>query len=195
MASRNVPFFLFNTDGTRFFFLHRWRNPGQPITKFQTRAFTCNIQGKDWFCIAPYGATSHFIWRDAEHITAWAWHPSHRERFYLYKDKSAEVQVIGLEDMTQNAHNTYLPGTSNEWVLNDTYPDRERLQHPYLYHLPSRRKVALGHFRSPPEYTGEWRCDTHPRASRDGRLVCIDSPHNNRRQMFLIDVKELIQRH
>jgi hypothetical protein len=180
---------LFNPDGTRFFFLHRWRNPGQ--TAFQTRAFTCDRDGKDWFCIDPWGATSHFIWRDPEHIMAWAWHPSHGERFYLYKDRSAEVEPVGLNDMTQNGHNTYLPGTRNRWVLNDTYPDPNRYQHPYLYDLRSHKKIPLGHFLSPSEYTGEWRCDTHPRASRDGKRVCIDSPHRGGRQMFLIDIHNL----
>ena len=180
---------LFNPDGTRFFFLHRWRNPGK--TGFQTRAFTCDRDGKNWYCLDPYGSTSHFIWRDPKHIMAWAWHPSHGERFYLYEDGSSKVEVVGLEDMTQNGHNTYLPGAGDKWILNDTYPDAKRLQHPYLYHLPSRRKIPLGHFHSPPAYKDEWRCDTHPRASRDGRSVCIDSPHQGGRQMYLIDLKEL----
>ncbi|MEO6184072.1 MAG: hypothetical protein ABIP71_13425 [Verrucomicrobiota bacterium] len=183
---------LFNTDGTRFFFLHRWRNPGQPITKFQTRAFTCNRDGKDWYCLDPHGGTSHFIWRDPDHIMAWAWHPSHGDKFYLYKDRTDEVTLVGLKEMSQNGHNTYLPNMNNEWVLNDTYPDKQRDQHPYLYHLPSKQKVPLGHFRTPSEYAGEWRCDTHPRSSRDGKLVCIDSPHEGGRQMFLIDLKDLI---
>lgn len=122
---------------------------------------------------------------------AWAWHPSHAEKFYLFKDRSNEVRVVAPEGMTVNGHNTFLPHTKNEWVLNDTYPDSQRLQHPYLYHLPTRRKISLGHFASPPEYAGEWRCDTHPRASRDGKMVCIDSPHAGGRQMFLIEVPEL----
>ena len=69
--------------------------------------------------------------------------------------------------MTVNGHCTYLPG--NRWILNDTYPDKQRDQHPYLYDVATGRRVPLGHFRSPPEYTGEWRCDTHPRFSPDGR--------------------------
>ena len=160
-------------------------------TGFSTRLITVNADGTDPIVVDPYGKTSHFIWRDAEHICAWAWHPSHGERFYLYRDKSDEVQVVGETVMTRNGHNTYLPHTNNEWILNDTYPDKERLQHPYLFHVPSERKVALGHFLSPREYQGEWRCDTHPRSSRDGRTVCIDSPHQNGRQMFLIDVPAL----
>lgn len=183
---------LFNTDGTRFFFLHRWRNPDQPRPGFSTRAFTCDVDGKNWHCLDPYGATSHFIWRDADHIMAWAWHPSHGEKFYLYKDRTDEVSVVGPDQMTVNGHNTYIPGTNNEWILNDTYPDSSRLQHPYLFHLPTQRKIPLGHFKSPSEYSGEWRCDTHPRSSRDGKLVCIDSPHDGGRQMYLIELRSLL---
>jgi hypothetical protein len=182
---------LFNTDGSRFFFLHRWRNPGERIGAFHTRAFTCNPEGKDWFCIDPNGGTSHFIWRDPHHILAWAWHPSHGDKFYLFEDKTEHVEVVAPDVMTVNGHNTYLPQTAQQWVLNDTYPDKQRYQHPYLYHLPSHRKIALGHFLSPPDYTGEWRCDTHPRASSDGRWVCIDSPHNQGRQMYLLDLHHL----
>jgi hypothetical protein len=53
--------------------------------------------------------------------------------------------------------------------------------------------VPLGAFHSPPQYTGEWRCDTHPRASRSGKLVCIDSPVGAAgRQMHLIDISGIV---
>jgi hypothetical protein len=184
---------LFNTDGTRLFFLHRWRNPKQSLGSFHTRAFTCNPDGTDWFCLDPHGGTSHFIWRDPQHVMAWAWHPSHGDKFYLFKDKTDQVEVVAPKDMPVNGHNTYLPNTKQEWVLNDTYPDKNRQQHPYIYHLPTAKKVPLGHFLSPVAYNGEWRCDTHPRASREGKWVCIDSPHNGGRQMYLIDLRPLLK--
>jgi hypothetical protein len=183
---------LFNTDGTRFFFLHRWSEADAAGRKFHTRAFTSDRDGKNLFCLDPYGETSHFIWRDPQHIMAWAWHPSHTNKFYLYEDRTDRVEVIGPDQMTENGHNTYLPGRNNEWVLNDTYPDHQRLQHPYLYHLPTKRKLPLGHFHTPPAYSGEWRCDTHPRTSRDGQWVCVDSPHNGGRQMYLINISTLL---
>jgi hypothetical protein len=124
---------------------------------------------------------------------AYSWHPSHGNGFYLYRDRTEEVTPVAHDVMTENGHNTYVPETGNRWVLNDTYPDAERVQHPYLYHVPTDRKVPLGHFSSPKPYSGEWRCDTHPRSSRDGKLVCIDSPHNDGRQMYLIDVRKLLE--
>jgi hypothetical protein len=182
---------LFNTDGTRFFFLHRWHAPGDKLA-FNTRAFTANLDGGDLHIMDPHGRTSHFVWRDARHVAAWAWHPSHGERFYLYEDRSDRVEVIGRDEMTVNGHNTYLPGTRDEWILNDTYPDKTGRQNPYLYHIPTRRKVALGHFLAPAEYKGEWRCDLHPSASRDGQQVLIASAHEGGRQLYLIDVRGIV---
>jgi len=181
---------LVSPDGSRFIFLHRWRGAAEG-RGFSTRMFTANADGKELHVLDPHGKTSHFIWRDPRHVLAWAWHPSHGEKFYLYRDLTDQVEVVGPDVMVVNGHCTYLPG--NRWILNDTYPDRERKQHPYLYHVTSGRRVPLGHFHAPPEYTGEWRCDTHPRFSPDGTKVVIDSPHSGGRQMYLIDLSGIVK--
>jgi len=182
---------LFNTDGSRFIFLHRWRPwdsaQHRSAGGFGTRMLTATTEGKDIRIVDPYGRTSHFIWRDPKHILAWAWHPSHGNAFYLYEDGTDVAEVVGKGIMTRNGHCTYLPG--NRWILNDTYPDRGRRQQVYLYHVATGRTVSLGGFFLPPEYRGEWRCDTHPRFSPDGKSVIIDSPHTGAgRQMHLIDI-------
>ncbi len=182
---------LCNTDGTRLFALHRWRTPGRGAG-FHTRALTMNLDGTGVHVLDPYGGTSHFVWRDPRHVFAWAWHPSHGERFYLYEDRTDRVTVVGPDVMTVNGHNTYVSGTDDQWVLNDTYPDDQSLQHPYLYHVPTNRRVPVGHFQSPRAYRGEWRCDTHPCASRDGRLVAFDSPHDGGRQVYLADISAIV---
>lgn len=183
---------LINPDGSRFLFLHRWRGDKEG-RGFATRMFTADPDGRNLHILDPHGRTSHFVWRDPQHVMAWAWHPSHGERFYLYRDRTDHVEVVGRDVMTVNGHNTYVPGTRYQWVLNDTYPDKQRLQHPYLFHIPTQRRLPLGHFFSPPEYQGEWRCDLHPCASRDGRRVTVDSPHGgNGRRVWLIEIGELI---
>lgn len=181
---------LVSPDGARLIFLHRWRSP-DGSGRFGTRMFTVGSDGSDPYVLDPHGRTSHFIWRDPEHVLAWARHPSHGERFYLYRDRTEAVEVVAPEVMPLNGHCTYLPG--NRWILNDTYPDQDRLQHPYLYEVSTGRRVPLGHFLSPPEYAGEWRCDTHPRFSPDGKKVVIDSPHGgNGRQLYLIDIAGIV---
>jgi len=188
-SKHKINHLLYSPSGRRFIFLHRRRGGPNPESG-ATRMFTCKPDGSDLFVVDPYGFTSHFIWRDDQHIMAWARHPSHGSKFYLYEDKAENVQVMAPDRMPENGHNTYLPG--NRWILNDTYPDKQRVQHPYLYDTRTNRRHPLGHFLSPREYTGEWRCDTHPRYSRDGKLVCIDSPHNGGRQLYLIDISRII---
>jgi hypothetical protein len=158
---------------------------------FRTRMLTAALDGTDRFVVDPSGYTSHFIWRDPTHLVAWTRPALRPDGFYVFTDKTGEAEPIGAGVMTVNGHNTYLPG--NRWILNDTYPDKDRLQHPYLYEVATGRTVPLGHFRSPKEYADEWRCDTHPRSSPDGKLVCIDSPHTGRgRQMHVIDISKIV---
>lgn len=181
---------LIAPDDKRFIFLHRWRGKKEG-NSFATRMFTADADGKNLHVLDPYGKTSHFVWRDKDSVIAWAWHPSKGDRFYLYRDRTDQVEVIGDGVMTVNGHCTYLPKRGNRWVLNDTYPDKERKQNVYVFDTKTGTRQALGSLVSPPTYTGEWRCDTHPRSSPDGRSVVVDSPHAGGRQMYLFDVSAL----
>lgn len=197
---------LVNTDSTRLEFLHRWGTPGG---RWSTRMITTGLDGQEPYVLDPGGHTSHFIWRDPDHILAWTRPVGRHDGFWLFRDRSREVEEVGAGVMTANGHCTYLPVAGAaapnsglpRWILNDTYPDRDRLQHPYLFDTHSGRRVPLGHFESPKAYSGEWRCDTHPRSSPDGRLVCIDSPVGDSatggegRQLHLIDVSGIVDEH
>lgn len=182
---------LVSPDGKRTIFLHRWRTePG----RWATRMFTIGLDGSDLREINPgAGMVSHFIWRDPEHILAWTRHPSAGDAFYLMEDREGgKLEPVGADVMTRDGHCTYLPG--NRWIVNDSYPTRnDPTQEVYLYEVASGRRVSLGKFAAPPEYRGEWRCDTHPRHSPDGRLLCFDSPHGGQgRQMHLIDISAIV---
>jgi hypothetical protein len=184
---------LFNTDGTRFVFLHRWKSPSKETAgSFGTLMYSSDLAGKDIRIVDGSGYTSHFIWRDPEHLTMWTKHKG-QSGFFLFKDDGSDTAVqVGEGIMTRNGHNTYLPG--NEWILNDTYPNKERLQQVYLYHVPTKKRIPIGDFYLSLSYKGEWRCDTHPRFSPDGKTVVIDCPVGDLgRQLVLMDISELIK--
>jgi len=188
---------LINPDSERFIFLNRWRKDSDAAKKgngFTTRMFTANKDGNDKYVIDPSGYTSHFIWRDNLHICAWTRPVGHPDGFYLLRDKAQDIEAVGKGVMNINGHNTYLPNSNNEWILNDCYPQGEnRLQTPYLYHITTNKRYDLGNFSAPAAYTGEWRCDLHPRYSPDGKMVIIDSTHEGLgRQMYLIDISGLL---
>lgn len=189
---------LVSPDAARTIFLHRWRSTlperGSGGGRFETRLFTVGVDGGDPYVLDPSGYTSHFIWDDPRHITAWTRPEGEPDGFYRFTDRTRQVQPVGAGTMTLNGHNTNLPGHDNRWILNDTYPQgRARMQTLYLYEVPTGRVVVLGHFHSPPRYTGEWRCDLHPRSGRDGRTVCFDSTHGgDGRQMYLVELDGLV---
>lgn len=181
---------LFNSDGSRFIFLHRWKaNSKKDVGGFATLMYTSDLSGEDIRLVDPSNYTSHFIWKNKIQITAWTRQSSFGNGFYVFTDgKPEETTVLNQEKMPVNGHNTYLPGKP-DWILNDTYPDKERFQHVYLYNTESDVKIPLGDFYLPAAYKGEWRCDTHPRSSNNGNLVCIDCPVNNSgRQLVLLDI-------
>ena len=179
---------LFSPDGSRFIFLHRWRFGDGP---FHTRMLTAALDGTDVRVVDDYGRTSHFIWRDPAHILAWSWHPSAESAFYLYGDGGGQVDPVGQGAMRVNGHCTYMPDV--RWVLNDTYPlGAARTQELYLYDVESDRRVELGVLTALAEYTDEWRCDLHPRANRAGTQVLVDSAHAGGRQMYLLDVSDIL---
>ncbi len=190
---------LVNTDGTRFTFLHRWRHERSDrqtmaVGGFTTRMFTASPDGTDLFCIDPSGSTSHFIWEDPSHINAFTKPEGNPWGFYILEDKTGRYIQFGKEKMPVNGHQTYLPwGNRKEWLLCDNYASgSDRNQIPYLYHIPSGRRIDIGSFPLPAEYKGEWRCDLHPRFSPDGKIVCIDSPHGgNGRQLYVIDISDI----
>ena len=156
--------------------------------------FTANLDGTEPHLIESSGRVSHFIWQDARRIAAWSGPGERPWGFHVYTDQSERIEPLGEGVLEEDGHISFLPG--GEWILSDTYPDRkERKQRPYLFHVPTNRVVPLGEFHLPPKYTGEWRCDTHPRCSRDGTRIIIDSPHGgDGRQLWLIDVSAIISK-
>lgn len=182
---------LFNPDGSRFIALHRWRYPDG---KRLTRMITATPDGEDIRIVIPNGYASHFIWRDPTHILSQSkalLGNSNWSNFLFADREGPPLAEVGRGVLDGSGHLSYLPG--NEWILNDTYPKGpNRLQTPHLYHVDSGRRIDLGHFHLPKSYTGEWRVDTHPRLSRDGRFVCIDAVKEGEgRQMALIDIRGL----
>lgn len=190
---------LVSPDSERFVFLHRWRydsdKPGERFKRgFKTRMWSAALDGSDRHLFETDQLVSHFIWRDPQTLCAWTRPVGKPAGFYTYQDHTSNFEPVGAEAMTRDGHNTYVPGTDGEWILNDSYPDgKTRLQPLYLYHVPSGKKVVLGGFHSPKVYSGEWRCDLHPRCSRDGKTVAIDSPHGGSgRQVWLLDISKII---
>ncbi len=181
---------LFNPDGSRFIFLHRWhRADGKGR---YTQGFTARPDGEDIFCFNDHGMVSHFIWRDTQRLLAWSQEPDSGNKFHLYKDKTEEITVVGEDVLTVDGHCTYSP--CGNWILTDTYPDRQGMQTLMLYRPADGKRIDLGRFFQEKPSEVQWRCDLHPRWSRNGRYICIDSKCSGQRQLYLLEVSAILDR-
>ncbi|MFQ5808374.1 MAG: hypothetical protein ACE5JM_02045 [Armatimonadota bacterium] len=177
---------LFSPDDSRFIFLHRW----QVERGRRTRMFTADPHGSDIYCVADHEMVSHFDWRDPQHILAWARQHGRGDHYYLFTDRSGEIEIVGEGVLDRDGHCSYSP--DRRWILTDSYPDREHKRTLILYRPEDNRRIDIGRFYSDPKITGEFRCDLHPRWNRDGTQVCIDSIHEGSRQLYVLDVSDIV---
>ncbi len=178
-----------NTDGSRFAVLHRWSIVPSPANwgSWATRLLTMNADGTDPHVLSDHTMISHYDWRDPHTVLAWARRHETGDRYFLFIDKTPEVQVMGDGVLTVDGHCSYSP--DRRWILTDTYPDKEGFRTLLLFDPKQERRIDIGRFHSPTPPDGELRCDLHPRWSRDGKQVCIDSIHEDgRRQVYVLDV-------
>lgn len=179
---------VFDPDDDRFLFLHRWQHPGEQT--FLTRLFTAKVDGSDIYCVADHEMVSHFDWRDRDHILAWARQRELGDRYFIFTDREPDVDVIGEGVLTADGHCTFSP--DRRWIVTDTQPDEKRMRTLVLFEMATGHRIEIGRFFSPPLLAGDVRCDLHPRWNRVGDQVCIDSAHDGERQMYILDVSELV---
>lgn len=175
-------------DGRHFAFFHLWRVGAKG---WRVRLFTARLDGTELACLLDAPTISHYDWLDARKILVWADVPPLGKRFFLCDRADGTRGVIGERVLTEDGHCSFSP--DRRWVLNDTYPDPFHMRTLMLFRLQDGRRLDIARLYSPKDrWWGEIRCDLHPRWSRDGKRVCIDSVHSGERQMYVVELGDLL---
>lgn len=185
---------LFSPDGKRFVFFHRWR---MPDGWHSTRMFTANYDGTDIYPLNIEEMTSHYTWIDNSKIIAYANRNGIGWRYFEFTDKTQDIKIIGDGLFDGDGHCTYSP--DRKWMLTDTYPDKEHYRSLMVYNLEKGIRYNIGRFYSGASELTKYepiaaslRCDLHPRFSRKGDKILIDSLHEGPRKMYVINMAELL---
>jgi hypothetical protein len=185
----------FNPSGSRMVFLHRWASglvPGHH--GFETRMFTIGADGSSPALLVEGVGISHFDWYDDDHIVVWLWTEEPNPRFNHYfkvADPGGELEPVGKGMFEFDGHCSFSP--DRRWMLTDTYPKGERREQTLiLFNMLDGRRIDVGRFSAAEVANDSWRCDLHPRWNREGDMACLDSTHENSRQMYLVDFSDLI---
>lgn len=171
----------FNPSGNRFMFLHRWRKKGIGYS----RLFTCDIDGKNLYCLANDIMVSHSCWKDDKHILSWSRKKGIGDRYYLYKDQTKEYEIIGEGILTSDGHPSYSP--DGRYIVTDTYPDKFRIKTLIVFDTKENKRYDIAKLYAPFKYDNDERCDFHPRWSRDGKYISFDSTHEGKRKQYVIE--------
>jgi hypothetical protein len=180
-ASHYINHLAFNPLGTRLMLFHIWTDG----VLRSLRLLTVSPDGSALHSPCPDIKPSHYSWMDDEQLLI-AGTKKGKVVYATVHDKSRTHEVIDSPYLNQDGHPSLLrDGT----ILSDTYPDIFGRQKVFMYHPESGKVETLATFYSPHNFTGEMRCDLHPRLSPVQDKICVDIVQRGRRAMCLIPVR------
>lgn len=175
----------FSPDGKSLVFFHIW------LTKEKKRKirFCCyDLQTDTYRVIESIKTVSHFCWMNDSQILATTKLPAETMKLCVYNVLNGESMEI-WELPHSDTHPMQSPVHKNIFIL-DSYPDRLRDQHLFLFDIEKPEIKKIASFFSPLKYTGQVRCDLHPRWDREGKYVVVDSARDGRRKMFVVNLPQ-----
>lgn len=182
-AEHKVNHLMINPSGTRFMVLHRWYLG----SKKYTRLVTANTDGTQMFNLSDDDFVSHCFWKSNNEIISFMNRNGIGRHYYLMKDKEHTYTLL-WPDIDFDGHPSYSP--NGKQIVIDSYPDKRRLQSVYICTEKEAKRIARVH--APFRYDNDVRCDLHPRWSRKGDKVCIDSTFEGKRGLYVMNVLESI---
>lgn len=174
---------MISPDGKRFMVLYRWFC-GQ---RKYTRLITCGIDGNDMYLLSDDDMVSHCYWKNDSEILAFERKKDGGPGYYLMKDKTQEWTHLWPK-LNNDGHPSYSPVNGNVVVF-DTYPNKARIQEVKVasdLDVEGNKIKTIARVFAPFKYDNDTRCDLHPRWSRDGKKVCVDSVFEGHRGLYEI---------
>lgn len=178
---------LYDPTGEQAVFMHRWQDKKGRTS----RLYIINRDGDDRRLLIDNRIVSHYCWLDADRLFVWGRLEGYGSGYYIVDVSKDEIDLVPVLNRYSDGHPSVSP--DGRWIIADTYPDRSRKRSLILYDLDKEELTTVGNFFAPLEFTGEQRCDLHPRFSPNGTAVSIDSVHNGRRYSYTLDINSLIE--
>jgi hypothetical protein len=179
----------FSPDGKRLVFFHLWaadNKPGRGLRVCEADPHT----GK-WQEVESDRIVSHYCWRDSNVFLATSRAKNGIWYYTLYGLNLKQRSDLSLP-FKHDGHPMFHPLDKTRFVT-DTYPDKCRDQHLYLADVNSENVQQVAALYSPFKYTGQVRCDLHPRWDREGKFLVVDSVQIGSRVLSMFEMEKFLE--
>ena len=171
----------YSPNGKRIIFFHLWRKGG---TRYN-RILSVDVDGENLNLISEHTA-SHVCWYSDDKIIGFTIDEDGNGRFRIFEIGESGYTNIGSDDLNLDGHPMYSPQENK--IVVDSYPDKISERELSIIDLGQSLKINIAKFYSPPMLMGEKRCDLHPRWNRNGTAIAVDSAHEGKRGLFILDL-------
>jgi len=172
---------LFSPEGTRVLFLRRQARPNR---RLRSELFSIHVDDGAIRRIEFENMVSHFTWIGPEKILAYANTRTRGDGFYIADAASGQVTPWAPHPDGRDGHPHASPDGNR--VVFDTYPDRARRQHLYLWDRGAEHPREIVSLFSPMKFWGASRVDLHPRIRADGTYIAFDAGHRGTRSLVTV---------
>lgn len=169
----------FSPDGSIICWTHLWVDEKG---KKNARLFICDKDGGNIRCMNNTGKVSHYCWYQHDKLMVYSRADDEKLYYIIYDLPNGKQTIYGADHLKEDGHPSWIEGQK---ILTDTYPDMLRRQHLMIYDEAKAEIMKLGSFNTPLAFTGELRCDLHPRLSSDKKTGCIDIVINYKRAISI----------
>lgn len=185
------------TEGTLSHF--DWFDNEKILIWGRTRSYLTKARKYDFFNLPIFKPVLNYF---RSKVKGYVRHKVIGDKYLLFQDKtSKKLKSIGEGKLSEDGHPTRYEDSN--YIITDTYPDENHYRTLTLFNLKSNKKTNLGKFYSIPnekylkkfENNNDWdlssmRSDLHPRWNRSGSRICIDSVHDGRKQIYILDISK-----
>lgn len=118
-------------------------------------------------------------------------HRFYGEAFRCIDVRSGSTRPFAAGILREDGHPQRNPVLASLWVV-DTYVAPDGKQGLFLFDEARSRKTDIARLESRVHPRSPWRCDLHPRWNRAGTKICVDSTHEGRRQVYVVEVEKIV---
>lgn len=173
---------MISPSGDKFIFMHRYLVAGRRVD----RLFLASAENGLIKILSDSGMVSHCFWLNEDNVFGYLRGPGNKNAYWIINTNTGDFSQFGGSEL--EGYGDGHPHVYGDWIITDTYPDKSRMQKLILCNWRTSKVKVVGEFFHGFEFSGESRCDLHPRFSIDGKAVYFDSVFTGKRKLYRMEL-------